>query len=156
MSRTSYTDEQKQQALTAYEAHGPAEAERQTGIPRKTIASWARRTGTQMDAAAPDRLRFASEIAALSAEKKRARIAEVMLDRLAESLDRLGTDAQANAAESRLIGVLAEKQALLSGGATSRIEMPEGTDRSARLAAVHQLRDQAAAKQRAGDEEQTA
>jgi hypothetical protein len=153
MSRTTYTDEQKHTALAAYAEHGPAEAERLTGIPRKTIASWARRTGTQMDASAPQRLRFAAEIAALTVEKKRARIAEIMLDRLAESLDRLSDDAQANAAESRLIGVLTEKQALLSGGATSRIEMPADADRGARLAAVHQLKEQAA--KRAQGEEQT-
>jgi len=147
MTRRSYTDEQKQAALDAYAEHGPAEASRLTGVPTKTIASWARRTQTQMDATAPQRLRFATEIAALTADMKRAKIAEVMLDRLAESLDRLGDDAQANAAESRLINVLVEKQALLSGGATARVEH-DVTDPQARLAAVHELKE--AAARRAG------
>lgn len=149
MTVSQYSDQQKTAALDAYREHGPAEAERLTGIPRKTIASWARRTGTQMDAEAPARLVIAAQIASFSAAEKRARIAEAMLDKLAESLDRLGSDAQANAAESRLIIALSEKSQLLGGGATARTEH-DVTDPAARLALVTQLRD-AAAKRQAGE-----
>jgi ribosomal protein L15 len=96
-----------------------------------------------MDASAPERLQLATEVAALKAEEKRVRLATAMYDKLAESLDRLGADALANSQESRLINVLAEKAQLLSGGATSRDEV-DVADRGARLAAVHQLKDQAA------------
>jgi uncharacterized alpha-E superfamily protein len=138
MAKTTYDDTQRQQALDAYQEHGPAEAERRTGIPRKTIASWARRSGTQMDATAPARLQLAAEIAALNADQKRARLASAMWDKLADALERLGPNALANAQESRLIAVLAEKAQLLSGGATSRDQLDVSTPQ-ARLALVQDL-----------------
>jgi len=43
MPSRDYTDEQRSEALEAYDKHGAVEAARLTGIPRATISSWARR-----------------------------------------------------------------------------------------------------------------
>lgn len=50
MSRRAYSDEEKTEALRIYEAQGPAEAARQTGIPKGTIAAWGRRSGVRTSA----------------------------------------------------------------------------------------------------------
>lgn len=48
----TWSPEQRTEALELYTDHGPAEASRRTGIPAKTIASWARRSGVQTEAPA--------------------------------------------------------------------------------------------------------
>ena len=42
MAKRSYTDEEKQAALRLYETHGPTAVEKQLGIPKNTVASWAK------------------------------------------------------------------------------------------------------------------
>lgn len=44
-ARRTWTDEQRDEALLLYADHGVAVAAERTGIPRGTIASWARRAG---------------------------------------------------------------------------------------------------------------
>jgi len=43
MGRRTYTDDQKSEALELYVEHGACETARRTGIPQKTISSWAAR-----------------------------------------------------------------------------------------------------------------
>jgi transposase-like protein len=148
IGKRTYTDEQKTEALELYREHGPAEAARRTSIPTKTIASWASRSKTRMDSEAPQRLQIAAAVASLVAAEKRAKIADAMWDKLAESLDRLGKDSTANAQEARVITVLAEKAQLLTGGATTRVEVGDVATPDGRLATVHNLRD---AVQRRGE-----
>ena len=45
MARRAYTDEQREEALRLYETDGPSAVEKQLGIPKATVASWARRAG---------------------------------------------------------------------------------------------------------------
>lgn len=85
--RTTYTDEQKTAALAVYVEHGPAEAERQTSIPRRTISSWARRTGVQTEA--PEKTKAAVEAAALTIEQRKQALAGRLLTEAAALLDQL-------------------------------------------------------------------
>lgn len=61
---TRWSDDDRATALALYIDHGPAEASRRTGIPTKTISSWARRTGTRTDAPA----KTAAAVAARAAQ----------------------------------------------------------------------------------------
>lgn len=47
MAKRSYTDEEKQTALRLYETHGPTAVEKQLGIPKNTVATWAKASGTR-------------------------------------------------------------------------------------------------------------
>lgn len=85
--RTAYTEEQKTQALQLYVEHGPAEAERQTAIPRRTISSWARRTGTQP--AAPGKMAEAIAASALTLEQRKQALAGRLLTEVSLLLDQL-------------------------------------------------------------------
>lgn len=85
--RPKYTDAQRAQALDLYVEHGPAEAERRTGIPRKTIASWARRAGVQSDA--PAKTAAATEAAKLTLEQRKTAMADRVLDEAGRLLDQL-------------------------------------------------------------------
>lgn len=49
MTRT-YSEEEKQAALKAYEKHGGAKAAKETGIPASTIRKWAGKSGVQSNA----------------------------------------------------------------------------------------------------------
>jgi transposase-like protein len=43
----TYTQQQKDEALALYETRGPTAVEKQLGIPKNTVAGWARKTGTR-------------------------------------------------------------------------------------------------------------
>ena len=43
----TYTQAQKDAALALYETHGPTAVEKQLGIPKNTVAGWAKRSGTR-------------------------------------------------------------------------------------------------------------
>lgn len=85
--RTTYTPEQRATALEHYTEHGPAEAERRTGIPRRTISSWARRAGVQSEA--PAKTKAAVEAAAVTLEQRKQELAGRLLTEAAGLLDRL-------------------------------------------------------------------
>lgn len=72
MSRRVYTDEEKAEALTLYETVGPAEAARQSGIPKGTIAAWAKRTGVRTSAT--QNVREANEAQSENFKARRGRI----------------------------------------------------------------------------------
>jgi len=157
-TRRSYTDEQKQAALDAYAEHGPAEASRQTGVPTKTIASWAARSGVQMDAGARS---SAVEAAKITWEIRRKTLADdfgraaaelIEHARIAARTSDRPRDAQA-LMTAAAIGV--DKAQLLAGGATARVEH-DVTDPQARLAAVHELKEAAARRASGQATEETA
>lgn len=121
MARRSYTDQERARALELYREHGPAEAERRCGVPKKTISSWAARAGVQTDA--PERTRAAIEQARLGWEQRRAGLA----DRLGEVAELLvGKIEEESAADARrhatVVGIFVEKAELLTGRATGRDE----------------------------------
>lgn len=78
MARIRHTPEQQTAALAIYVTDGPAEAGRQTGIDKHTIASWARRQGLQTNA--PANTRAAAETHSNIARRKRAELNTVILD----------------------------------------------------------------------------
>ncbi|MFJ4286417.1 hypothetical protein ACIPY0_12295 [Paenarthrobacter nicotinovorans] len=45
MPASRYTEEQRAEALKLYEAEGPTAVEKQLGIPKNTVASWAKQAG---------------------------------------------------------------------------------------------------------------
>lgn len=47
MPAAKYTDEQKAAALSLYETHGPTAVQDQLGIPKNTVASWAKKAGVR-------------------------------------------------------------------------------------------------------------
>jgi hypothetical protein len=75
MSKTQYTDEQRQEALRLYVEVGPSEAGRQLHIPAVTITSWAR-AGIQSEA--PAATRAAVEMARLTRIQKREQLIDGM------------------------------------------------------------------------------
>lgn len=151
MGRTRYTPQQKADALDLYAAHGPAEAERRTGIPKGTIASWASRAGLATVAA--DVTRAATEVSAA----RRHYVAEEFRTQMIETLADIATKAAAKelailanehpsldkvvGARTRAIHDLQ----LLTGAATGRTETIERTPEvEAELAKVLQMRRRSA------------
>lgn len=144
MART-YSDDEKATALNVYASQGLAEAWRLTGIPKPTIASWARRLGLpHTDAAA--KTREATEAAAERAHRLRQDLRSKLLEKAVDLLDRMdaphvefkGKDARAvtypiapagavqNYATSAAI--LIDKYRLEVGEATDRTETVSITD----------------------------
>lgn len=76
--RRTYTPEQREEALYLYVQVGPAEAARRTGIPAKTIASWAGRSGMQSDA--PEKTEAAVAAASLTIAQRKQALASGLLD----------------------------------------------------------------------------
>ena len=70
--RRTYTDQEKAEALKLYETEGPTAVEKQLGIPKATVASWARRNGVHT--VRNERTREATEAASLDARARRQRI----------------------------------------------------------------------------------
>lgn len=80
MPPRKWTDEQRADAISIGHHAGWAEAERQTGIPRNTIRSWAIRAGVETSVGIPPGLVAAQETAAASREQRRAVLADGLLD----------------------------------------------------------------------------
>ena len=83
-----YTDEQKAEALALYPELGVAETWRRTGIPKPTIASWARRAGLPHTDAAT-KTREATIAAAARADQLRAELRIKLLEKANDLLDRM-------------------------------------------------------------------
>src|SRR5579884_2247292 len=77
MASKKWSDDQRTEALRLYKECGPAEASRRTGIPAKTITSWAERSGMQSDA--PANIARAVEVARLTREQRKERLAHDLL-----------------------------------------------------------------------------
>ena len=150
MQKTTYTPEQRNEALRLYAEVGKAEAHRITGIPAGTIASWAARH----QVTAPDADAHARAIAATKASvaERKAELAEQMLDDARTVLAQLhqpvvervvkvisdGKDLGSHAEIvdvhlerpspadqeriARTVATLVDKVQLLTGEATSRVE----------------------------------
>lgn len=74
----TYTDDQKAQALKAYEQDGPSAAARDLGIPKTTIHRWAKRAG--IDAPPAERTAAATAQASATARQKRELLGSAILD----------------------------------------------------------------------------
>ena len=89
MAASKWTAEQKAEALQLYRDHGPTVASERTGVPKATVASWARRAGVQTAVLPPPALEAAVETAALGAEQRRLELADGLLDDVAKLRRRL-------------------------------------------------------------------
>jgi hypothetical protein len=78
MQRVRWSEAQKQRALELFEAHGPGEASRQTGIPIGTIASWAKRLGRK--SVNPERIEVAITRQMTFAERKQSLAESLVAD----------------------------------------------------------------------------
>ena len=132
MGRTTYTEDQRAEAVAMYREHGATHTATTLDIPRRTILDWAKKAGAVAQA---DQEKTA-DARAVAAE----RVAAVWGDfREDEALgagsaavqlrQRLLTAATADMPEPQLIracatayGILIDKAELLSGRATQRIE----------------------------------
>lgn len=83
----TYTQEQKDAALALYETHGPTAVEKQLGIPKNTVAGWARKAGTRT--VRPERTRAAVEARVADGKLRRALIVQRLYGRTEKILDRL-------------------------------------------------------------------
>lgn len=82
----TYTEQQKEQALAAYEREGPSAASRELGIPKTTIHRWAKRAG--IEAPTVERTAAATAHASATARQKREMLGSAILDD-AEALRRM-------------------------------------------------------------------
>lgn len=175
MAARKWTDEQREEALRLHLEVGPAEASRLTGVPKGTVASWARRQGVETRVV-PAR-EEAVEASALVAEQRRLDLAAGLLNDVQGLRGRLfarteyvhvkvvprgpnlGSDAEqvvvdldqpVPADQLRLvqaIGVLIDKVQLLTGEATERVDLTGEYDLEAELRAYQQgLADRATVK----------
>lgn len=147
MSRRTFTEAEKAEALALYAEVGKAEAARRTGISAGTIGAWASRAGVATVAA--DVTRAATDVSAA----RRTYVAEEFRTQMVEALARVAVFAAAKELE-RLAGgkaslheiVGARTRAihdlqLLTGAATGRTELTErAPEVEAELARVLQLR----------------
>lgn len=70
--RKTYTDQQKAEALELYETEGPSAVEKQLGIPKNTVAGWAKRTGIRT--VRTERTRAAVEAKVIDGRARRQQI----------------------------------------------------------------------------------
>jgi len=139
VSRTTYTEEQKAEALALYVEHGASEAGERTGIPAGTIACWASRVGATTERA---RKRDANIIAIRQAkEELREEIRTQALERALITVSRITEDVAAADAKNLAIafGTLLDKYRLEMGEASGFME-----HRAASADRVQALRDEVA------------
>jgi transposase-like protein len=141
-----YSSDEKATALNLYVSQGLAEAWRITGIPKPTIASWARRAGLPHTDAA-SKTRAATLSAAARADQLRAELRLNLLEKAVDLLQRMdaphvefkGKDstevtypiAPAGAVQNYAtsVGILVDKYRLEVGEATGRLESRELNDK---------------------------
>lgn len=145
MAERKYTDTQRDDALALYVEHGACEAARRTGIPQKTISSWAARAGVQSDA--PAKTADATAAAAMKWAQRRVDLADelgrvsAVLAAAAEAAAQRDDGRSAQAfMTGAAIGV--DKAELLTGRATSRAAVL--SDAAGRAAEAAGVRDEIA------------
>lgn len=85
MARRVYTDKQKTEALRLYEVEGLSAAHKQTGIPKTTIQSWAKKAGVRTSAT--ENVRAANEAQSESFKARRQRITDRLYGLAESTLD---------------------------------------------------------------------
>jgi len=86
----TYTQAQKDAALALYETDGPTAVEKQLGIPKNTVAGWARKNGTRT--VRTERTRAAVEAKVADGKARRQAIVQRLYGRTERILDRLEAD----------------------------------------------------------------
>ncbi|MFC9934594.1 transposase [Glutamicibacter sp. NPDC127525] len=80
-----YTDKQRQEALHLYEQEGPTAVAQKLGIPKGTVAQWAKQTGTQT--VRNERTAHATEAVMVDNKLRRQNIAARLYDQAEMTLD---------------------------------------------------------------------
>lgn len=140
---TTYTPEQRAEALTLYAKHGPGEAARRTGIKRGTISVWAQRAGVTCNSR--ETMAAAREVAVLTRQERTIRLSASLLAVAEREIEGLTKPVHTRkvAASGKLIewddlpepadrrqmvtiaAIAIDKSQLLVGEATSRVERIE-------------------------------
>lgn len=90
MNRRTYSAEDKERALALYADAGPAEAGRQTGIPKATIRKWAQRAGmTGLSPVTSQKMQAANAANKVRNENRREAVKEKQLERVDLLLERM-------------------------------------------------------------------
>ena len=85
-----YTDKQRQEALPLYELEGPTAVAQKLGIPKGTVAQWAKQTGTQT--VRNERTAHATEAVMVDNKLRRQNIAARLYGQAESTLDILEAD----------------------------------------------------------------
>lgn len=129
MPKAAWAPDVRERALAIYLERGPAEASRQTGVPKGTIAAWAHRKGLQT--LAPENLARAVETSEARRELHLAELAEDLVviarDRAKRLRQSITADSEREIAQVMAIAI--DKAQLLTGKATVRIEAVEEPQR---------------------------
>ena len=148
MPKAAWAPDVRERALAIYLERGTAEASRETGVPKGTIAAWASRNGTAT--LAPDRLARAAETAVARREAHLAELADdlVVIARDRAKRLRMAITADSEREIAQVMGIAIDKAQLLTGKATVRTEAlePEETRRQ-----VTELRDDLAERRKRRD-----
>lgn len=113
-----YTTQQRAEAVALADKHGPAEASRQTGIPRRTISSW--RTTTAQ--ASIQKTKNARDTLKAQNETKREHLRQLLLDKAVAFAESLTPGDKAVRTDATALGILIDKYRLEMGEATGRTE----------------------------------
>jgi hypothetical protein len=146
-----YEAAEKEAALALYQEVGLAEAWRRTGIPKPTIASWARRAGLPHTDAA-SKTREATIAASARADQLRSEIRLKLLEKASDLLDRMDgehIEFKNSAKEIREVVYPMAPAAAVQNYATSvgilidkyRLEVGEATNRTENRALADRLTD---------------
>lgn len=166
MTRRTYTEQQRQDALGRYEHDGLAAAARATRVPKSTIRTWAAAAGVRTFGT--EQTRAANEVREVDLEARRQAIAVRLYDEADAALDAIarpvpvyamtrdglgtGLAPAANPADRQRLmttaAIAIDKASLLTGEATERLEDTGGFDLEADLRA-HQAREDELAHLRA-------
>jgi hypothetical protein len=129
MSKAAWAPDIRERALAIYLERGTAEASRETGVPKGTIAAWASRNGTAT--LAPERLARAAQTAEARRELHLAELADDLVTIARDRAKRLRQSITADSEReiAQVMGIAIDKMQLLTGKATVRVEAVEAKQR---------------------------
>lgn len=117
MTRRTYTDTEKTEALRLYETDGPSAVERTLGIPKNTVAGWAKTAGVRTVRVA--KTEAATQAASVDAAALRQAVASTTIKAAATALEiltrRLNTEADLMPLKdlATVAGILVDKHQVL-------------------------------------------
>lgn len=123
--RRTYTDQEKADALKLYETEGPTAVEKQLGIPKNTVAGWAKTAGVRT--VRSPKTEAATQAASIDAASVRQGVASKSISAADKAvsaiLDRLDTEAHELPLKdlATVLGILTDKHAVI-------VRMDAGTE----------------------------
>lgn len=114
-----YTQDQKDLAISRYQAVGCLEASREVGIPSTTVSRWAIASGAGISR--PQNIQAMNDARMLQTRENLSRIAEIATETVLEALESEGTAKGHRETIGAWTRAIHDYQ-LLTGGATERIQ----------------------------------